>query len=322
MSKASSQSGTEASQAREELRELTASLTKATVDIAWRQWSALGGTASVRQRATALVDPEALVLVSLALDAAEPRLTDLVADWMTRNSDLLSVQRMRNLAKGYPEETQARLGHLARIAYEDAKDHRWKSLVRPDAGALPRRRNKRRTVRAQPIEPAALVLRLRLAFGVGIKADLLAYLLGTDQEAAASIAVSAVATGYTVAAVRKAANDLVAARLIEAIMDAPTHYQAPRAAWRALLQVQDFAKWRAWSARFAFVVDFLDWASKTRDRPLTRYVLESAGRDLIDRHATAFRWHQVWRLSQHDAASPGVFGEAVTALRNWMVREA
>ena len=57
----------------------------------------------------ALVDPEALVLVSLGLLDHERRLGDLLHDWGARNSDLLSVQRIKNLARDYPESVRVPL---------------------------------------------------------------------------------------------------------------------------------------------------------------------------------------------------------------------
>src|SRR5687767_9805057 len=63
-----------------------AHLRDATLDVIWRQWAALGGSAASRARAHAVVDPEALVLASLAFVSEEPRLADVLHDWITRNA--------------------------------------------------------------------------------------------------------------------------------------------------------------------------------------------------------------------------------------------
>lgn len=304
------------------LDDLSGALREVTMEVVWRQWSALGGMTSSR-RAKSLVDPEALVLMSLTLEPVEPRLGDLLADWAARNSDLLSVQRMRNLAERYPTAARERLGRFACIAYEEGKDHRWKRFCAAAAPPLALRRNKARAVRAQLIEPAALMLRLRLAFGVGIKADLLGFLLGVDDNAWASVSTIATATGYTIAAVRKAARDLAEARFIEEIAGTRTEYHAPHANWRPLLGLGDVARWRAWDERFVFVAAFLDWEAEARQRPITPYLIESRGRDLLQAYAATFRWHRIWpsQLKDRRVAEPDGFASAVRALVKWMKRE-
>jgi hypothetical protein len=319
----------DAAAARAKLMTLSERISRATIDVVWRQWSAIGGMATTKHRAKSLVDPEALVLISLTLLPTEPRLGDLVADWTARNSDLLSVQRLRNLERRYPTATRERLQRLARVALEEGKDHRWKSLLGDKSGVLTRRGTKSRAVRAQAVESPAAVLRFRLAFGVGIKADLFSYLLSTDEGAGASVAVISLATGYTVAAVRRAASDLAEAHFIlpvaddAAIADTRIHYRVQQEGWREVLGIEHLAKWRGWNERFVFVAAFLDWVAETADRPLTAYVLESRGRDLIEEHLNAFRWQRVWQSENSDrgAGRDGVLTSAVGALGTWMLRE-
>lgn len=310
--------------ARAALRALRERIVEATTEVVWRQWSAVGAMASVSTHATALVDPEALVMMSLTLAPSEPRLGDLVADWTIRNSDLLSVQRMRNLADRYPAMTQARLRGLARIAVSDGKDHRWKSVLddgNPVEEVL-RRRNKMRAVRTPAVVPAALVLRLRLAFGVGIKADLLAFLLSTRVDARA-VEISR-ATSYTADAVRKAAKDLAQARFIDAAAAVSTEYHVSRSAWRVLLGIRQLPRWRAWNERFMFVSDFLLWADNASERALTAYVLDSTGRDVLETHPNAYPWQRLWQQQSPDTAADGsgLFAVAVNAFADWMLRVA
>src|SRR5690606_12973231 len=101
-------------------------LRESTINAVWRQWHALGATAVIKTPARAVVDPEALVWMSLTLSKYEPRLTDLVASWTLLNSDLLSVQRINNLAAHFPDATHQHVIALARLLYEQGKDHRWK----------------------------------------------------------------------------------------------------------------------------------------------------------------------------------------------------
>ena len=90
------------------LASLTESVRQAAIDLVWRQWSSVGAQAApVGGAATLVVDPESLVLATLALETHERRLTDLLEDWVAVNSGLLSVQRLRNLRTHFPESSAA-----------------------------------------------------------------------------------------------------------------------------------------------------------------------------------------------------------------------
>jgi hypothetical protein len=308
--------------AHEELERLAGTLRQVTLDVAWRQWRVLGAGAATRTGAgrplRALIDPEALVLVSLALLDEERRLADLLHDWAARNADLLSVQRMKNLAAGYPDSARdvlaQRLAWFATVAHDVGKDLRWRPMaamgraVRPSAAeptdanvgvdtsvvdvpsvrAGARSGTKVRATRARLTADAALLLRLRLGVGVGVKADVLAFLLARSGQWA-TVRELAEATAYTPAAVRRAAEDLAAARLTDALDGAPMSYRTVYAAWAPLLALEDRPPhWARWHERFVFVIEFLHWANAARARPLSAYVLGAHGRELLGRHRPAF----------------------------------
>ena len=309
---------------RSTLERLTSTLGDAALEVAWTQWAAMGSTASSRRRARSIVDPEALLLLSLALAPRERRLDDVVHDWVAIASDLLSVQRIGNLAEAYPAHVDVSLGELAGTALRRGKDSRWKALAVPPGdkpdGSKERRTNKVRAVRPPLIEPPILLLRLRLAFGVGIKADTLGFLLGTDG-AWASVRVIAAATGYTASAVRRAVDDMAAARVVHSLEDTATQYRADPAAWAAMLEIPEpLPPWRRWQERFAFVAAFVDWSERMRDTRLSRYALASSGRDLLEAHASAFARDRVvpWRSEAPADEWPEILDRAVTSLAEWM----
>jgi hypothetical protein len=68
----------------------------------WRQWAQLGVFADGSTDAWAM-DPEALLVLSVHVARADPRLFDEILDWIVLNGRLLSVQRLRNLAALSPE---------------------------------------------------------------------------------------------------------------------------------------------------------------------------------------------------------------------------
>jgi hypothetical protein len=271
-----------------------------------------------------MVDPEALVLMSFVLMDEERRLQDLARSWASRNSDLLSVQRAKNLAADYPERAREGLNWFAGIALTEGKDMRWRSIVdrlpaRGTASVPPVRSGKERAVRVRFGSSATLLLRLRLGFGVGAKADVLAFLLGSGGRWV-SVRDISTATGYTVAAIRRAAEDMAAARLIESAAGPPAAFRADREAWNRVLGLEKtLPPWRNWHQRFAFVAAFLAWAQAAAGKPLTPYAAGVAVRELMEQHRSAFA-NDVAVWSEH---TPVVdwwqfAGTALTALAHWM----
>ena len=108
-----------------EILKQTASLARqAAIRAAWAQWSSLGAPTADASATTSIIDPETLVLVSLAMLGEERRLADMLTWWAHVGSRLLSVQRMKVLAEAYPECVRERLGRFARSAME-SKDALW-----------------------------------------------------------------------------------------------------------------------------------------------------------------------------------------------------
>jgi hypothetical protein len=104
------------------LANTTSLLAKAAVEITWQQWGALGAqTNDIRPAHQAVLDPEALLLVSLALLEHERRLADVIASWVSVNSSLLSVQRVKNLSRNFPIPVQQLLHAVAATAIQDGK---------------------------------------------------------------------------------------------------------------------------------------------------------------------------------------------------------
>lgn len=261
------------------------------VEVAWAQWSALASVAAPAggKRPKAIVDPEALVLLSLALRGREPRLDELVFAWARRSSALLSVQRMTSLAETFPQATRDALGDFA----AEAGDRRW----RAHAGPAP---EERPPVRGNPLGPVrlmagpALLLRLRAGFGVGAKADLLAFLLGL-RGASASVSLMAAATVYSGRAMRTAAEEMALAGFIERMDTAPVSYVADHTAWAAVLRLvklnaqrtPEVPQWRYWSAVFAFLAEVDCWAREADEAGWSAYQASSRARDLVADHARA-----------------------------------
>lgn len=277
------------------------------VAVAWAQWSALATMAvPAGPRARSMVDPEALVLLSLAVRGRDRRLDDLVLGWARAASPLLSVQRALHLAEAFPQGVREGMGAFARAA-ADAGDRRWRAHA-AEAEPVPAPRRK---VPGAPrlAEAPALMLRLRAGFGVGARTDVLAFLLahrGTE----VSVGTIAGATGYSGSAVRTAAEEMVLAGFAKRIEGSPTTYSVDHRAWAGVLQLRPTSSpqgphvppWRYWAAVFAFLADVEAWGGEAETADWSPYVASSRARDLVEDHARTLR---TARLRLPDPREPG-----------------
>jgi hypothetical protein len=283
------------------VKELTSDLEDALLERVWSQWMLLGATAAGRRpsRPTTQIDPEALLLASLALREREPRLDDVLLGWLRSNAALVSVQRVRNLAPHYANlrdvAGQQQLGWLAHLALTEGKDARWRALA-ASAPVLAmqsglessRARSKSPPPALQPTEPHHLLLRLRLGLGVGIKADVVAFLLGQYDNWHTIRSISDALT-YTLAPMRRALEDLANAAFIDRRVGHPVRYRVTPSRWEELLSLPDSGfDWGGWDERFRFAADWLAWAHTPRQVELTDYVCSVEARNLLARHTDFF----------------------------------
>lgn len=269
----------------------------ALIEATWAQWSALTSTAvsAGQRRVWTIVDPEALVLASVAVGHRERRLEDLAASWAGDAAYLMSLQRMRSLASRFPEAVGRGLRGFARAAVAGG-DRRWSRLASGQAEGeyVPRVK----PLGSLPLmEGPALTLRLRAGFGVNAKADLLSLLLGLAG-APADLKLIAAATAYSERAVRTAAAEMALAGFIREIGGRPPSFCAEAKAWAPVLQgrrpgsrgeAPAVPPWRFWGAGFAFLVGVLEWAQRVQEEDWSPYVASSRARDLVERHARPLR---------------------------------
>ena len=69
----------------------------------WRQWSALDVAGHVASGNRALIDPEALVLVSTIFTRHDARLFDEMLDWLRANGTWINVLRLTHLQRAVYE---------------------------------------------------------------------------------------------------------------------------------------------------------------------------------------------------------------------------
>ncbi|MDP1857814.1 MAG: hypothetical protein Q8K82_04040 [Gemmatimonadaceae bacterium] len=324
---------------REELGALAEGLLQASLQVVWRQWGTLGAAADAgraRRSAVAptIIDPEALLLFSLSRLGDERRLPALLSTWTALNADLLSVQRTNNLLASYPTPLQQAIAPslvwFAGIANTVGKDARWRTLagitstsevqssdnltLRADSAAPRAAPPKVGAVRVPFAAPAALLLRLRLAFGVGVKADLLGYLIGhADQWA--TVRAIADATSYRAASVRRAIEDLADAEFVRTLEGTPSTYSVATRAWEVILSLPPKPpRWVRWHSIFVFVAALVEWSESAQRFPLGAQAFASKGQLFLELHRAAFLEGDVaewsaragrdgWRAVLHDAVT-------------------
>jgi len=292
----------------------------AALDTVWSQWQVLGGRVGGRARTPrAIVDPEALLLFSCALREDEPRLWDLVGGLLEQAPSLLSVQRTKNLAARYPQHARDALAEAAAIAVARGSDARWRPLagcVRP----RPHRAGKVHQPAARLGHPAALMLRLRVAFGVHVRSDALAFLLASAP-VAATARETAAATGYGPAPVRRALEAMTAARIIVGDGARPARHHADVGRWSPFLGNAGLPPWRHWHAVFAFLAAALPPASAPKVAEQSPYLRSSDLRHLVLEHRAALALNRV--AIPEPADFPGEaflegFESTLDALAKWL----
>ena len=273
-------------------RKLVDQVAEAAIESVWVQWRSLGLRVTAKRRASSIVDPEALVLISLALRDYERRLWDVLASWAKASSRLLSVQRMKNLQPTFPGQTNAHLAEFARMAFAEGGDHRWRKLAGVEPGP-PARERGLAIASPKAWHPSALMARLRLGFGVGLPADILTFLLSL-RGSWASARLIAEATNYTVYGIRRTADKMAAAQLIESTTEKPLEYRADGKTWKPVLGLAgEVPPWRFWYQAYAFVADLV-WKAQEGDLVApSAYLLSSRLRDLAEKHQDALRLNQI-----------------------------
>jgi hypothetical protein len=273
-----------------------------------------------------MIDPEALVLITLSLSSHEKRFWEVLTGWNPAGVRLLSVQRMKNLACSYPEHTQNLASEYACFAHDSVGDRRWKSLCDRSKSRGRPSRGKQWNVEIDLTHVAALMIRLRRGIGVNMRADVLSVLLAQRGEAV-SVRHLAETLKYTAAATRRAAEDLASAHFVQVTRSAmPDTYAVDPKAWGRLL---GFAgpppKWLRWQEMFEYLAAVDDWERSSRDRLVSDYALETLGGQLTERHSRAFELSGVkveHRSDVHPQRKVASFESRTLALCAWMVKHA
>ncbi len=193
------------------LKNLVSNLESKLTDFLWQEWSALGVFPPPSSQTRRLVDPEVLLLLTSEIGRYEARLFDEVLDWLLLNSRWINTQRLRSLHVKHGIGDPCVLAAIARSMMEHDPATKLRNLSLLSEGKQPPEglfrtgySEQRSSFEAQDrifeqygllrtersprsysksvamAHPCSLQFRLRALFGLGMRADILSYLLTHD----------------------------------------------------------------------------------------------------------------------------------------------
>jgi hypothetical protein len=301
------------------------------LEVSWQQWAQLGAPTALERRATTtIVDPEALLLLTLGLQEHDRRLLDILGWWAREGSRYTSLQRLTTLAANFPDAVHESLRQFSRRAY-DAGDRRFRKLAQDTTDHAPAPARKKGSPLHRLNTPPALMLRLRAGFGLGVKPDLLTVLLGHAGRPLPARSLLA-ATAYSEPSLRESAHDLVLAGFARSTNERPVRFFADSSSWATVLRTRgagaghlsgsgNLATWRFWSPVFAFLAATVERCDALSSRKAEPYPAASSLRDLFEAHRHAFELNTI---DIPDASGyEGVaflegFAAVVRSLANWV----
>jgi hypothetical protein len=277
------------------------------VAFAWDEWAQMGLLATPRRRSPWAQDPEALIIFTLEVARAEPRLFDELLDWMLLNEPLLSVRRLRamcidevdrpltaaTLAWLANQRPRARLGAGTERAGPLTLQPLFQSQIRAgesdqafaSAGWL--RSPLSPSHKSRPpdlMAPTNLAFRLRQILGVGVRAEAIRVLL-TNRAPWMNAQALARSTGYAKRNVHDALSGLSAAGVVTAfIVGGEQRYAADLRAWAALLGSEpgELPAHRDWPQLLAVLRRVLRWLEQQELAAVSEYLRSSMARDLLE----------------------------------------
>lgn len=197
------------------LTESSDSLLRDLIALSWAQWTELGVAGATGTHAS-MIDPEALLVATCNFARMDPRLFDEVLDWLSLNSSVLDVTRLRKIGGGASKDQSRVLGVLIDFMSKRSSEQKWSAsaermlaregrttygeqalFLRPDGSALvtpgtpdpffdshslhrPALKLRGMSTRPGVRSPALGRLRLRSLVGQGVRAEALLYLSSHD----------------------------------------------------------------------------------------------------------------------------------------------
>lgn len=266
-----------------------------------------GVLASPKRVSPWAADPEALIVFTLEVARADPRLFDEMLDWTLLNERLLSVRRLRAVCASAADRAlvDAAIGWLAwqrpraRLKARSASNgsslaplfHGGGPVTEADpsfaaAGLLrPPLAPSRKSCAPDLAAPINLGLRLRAILGVGIRAEVIRVMLGMRAPWMTAQTLART-SGYAKRNVHEALGGLVEAQVVRSFtVGGEQRYAIDKDIWAALLQRSPAAlpSHRDWPQLFSALRAILRWSKEEARTSDSDYLLASGARQLLDR---------------------------------------
>ncbi|MGH2864676.1 MAG: hypothetical protein ACRDJX_05445 [Solirubrobacteraceae bacterium] len=283
------------------------SLGERLLDFAWEEWAQMGISAVPRRESRWAQDPEALIVFTLQVARADPRLFDELLDWMLLNESLLSVRRLRAvcvdgadralvagsigwLARRRPRARLRTTGQLAPNGPPELLFAGGASTVDPDpdfATAGLRRPNAEPSGKSHSPDvtrPINLDFRLRRIFGVSIRAEVVRVLLCTTAPLMRASALAR-STVYSKRNVHDSLTDLAAAEVVKVFtVGGEQRYEIDKSRWSAWLDLGPGGPpaHHEWPQLFGVLRRILRWSQQPELTEASDYIKASRARQLLD----------------------------------------
>lgn len=293
------------------LSELRERAWQESLDFAWRQWAQAGVAANIAGFDRWAIDPEALILFTIAVARRDPRLFDEVLDWVAANRRLLSMQRLRNLSRKFPIDPDLVRAVLAwaddpGLSAGPGQTRGDQPEIRPffspdvltfigepdpvfaEYGYLrPRVIRSRKSRSPDPKIPANFAFLLRHLFGPGSRSEVMRVLL-TFTDGALDAARISDESGFAKRNVSDTLSSLVSSRTVKARRFRNERvFTAYKNKWAELLEIgssgEFMPRFVSWVHLLPALTDVIEWLDRINESGYSEYMMSSSARDLIER---------------------------------------
>jgi len=294
-------------------------------DFAWDEWAQMGLLASPERQSRWAQDPEALVVFTLEVARADPRLFDEVLDWLTVNESLINMRRVRAMSEGEEDELLF-LGTLFWLDFHrrskgipNTKKSDPKPLFYALSTAIPDPDPAFAAVglirpKVEPTgksgtpdmrSPINFAFRLRQLLGVNARAEVVRFLL-TTAPADADTAIITKSTRFASRNVRQALTSLQDAGVVS--RRGKRRFAVDLEGWTGLLRIEadDLPTYRAWPQLLGGLRRVSRWLRRPELDALSDYMLASETRDLLEEVRDRF---EEAGLEVGDSPATGAWGD-------------
>lgn len=296
------------------------------LDFVWQQWCRLGIAGTSQTKTSWVIDPEVLLAFTSEMGRYDARLFDQVLDWLAVNGSWINAQRLSTIMKQDSIGCPAVMGAVASWMCDRDKSMKWRGIARrnhadaykptqplfraahadtkhaidqPDrhfeAYGLLREEIHTRDM-AKPVDMNDVVnimFKSRALFGIGIRADVMVYLLTNDGGHARRIAEL---LGYNHMRVHEVLTGLAHAGFVSVrAVGRAKHYWIDRRQWAPVLcqgKTPD--------------IQWVNWRPLTRGLTAIWREAWSLEAERADDYIVSSKMREVMRASREDLYASGI----------------